>query len=122
LRQGHWPYEEAPGAIDTLGFYRSMLLDMAEAAPRARIIVCGLARNLAGDFDDGEPIAERIQPFNTALADLVTELAEDFILVTYVDCYDALKPEHIRDGLHPTAEGFRIMADVFYEGILEITD
>lgn len=122
LRQGLWPYAPGPGAKDIIGIYRNMLQDMNAVVPNARIIVCGLARNLTGDMADGEPVAQLIEPFNAALAVMVGELEAELLPVSYVDCYDALQPEHISDGIHPTTEGFRRLADVFFQGIREVTE
>lgn len=133
MRQGLWPSSGwGDPSITILTNYEKLLRAMLKDSPEAEIILCGILRNTSGDIDpahdwekndtdNNEPIAPRIEPFNKALKEMVERLAAEGLAITWVNPHDAITEAMIRDGIHPTDEGFTVLGDVFYEGIVEIT-
>ena len=62
--------------------------------------------------DQRQIIREILIRFKLVLKDLVKEFPENFYVV---DTQGLLKREHWRNEIHPTPEGFRIIADTLYE-------
>jgi len=134
MRQGLWPSSGWGNPDKTvLTLYGKLIRAMHNDAPEAEIILSGILRNTAGDIDpahdwekkdtdNNEPIAPRIEPFNKALKEMVETLAREGIPIHWVNPHDAIPEDMLRDGIHPTGEGFKALGNTFYQGIVEITE
>src|ERR671910_2457348 len=85
------------GLIDTI----------VDAAPAASVIV-GSIPPLADSLDDAQA-----RTYNAAIPGVVQARADAGKKVSFVDMYGAMTPADLYDGVHPNADGYFKMADVW---------
>jgi lysophospholipase L1-like esterase len=101
------PFATAP---DRLG---ALLDELISAAPSAAILVSQLIHATNAVID------ARIQTFNAAVPAVVQKRVDAGHRVVDVAAMGTLKGNLNPDGIHPTDEGYRQMADVWFEAIRE---
>ena len=98
--------------LDTAPDRLASLVDtIVEAAPASRLIV-GSIPPLADATDDAQARA-----YNSAVRGLVQSRADAGKNVSFVDMYAALTPADLVDGVHPNADGYLKMANVWLSAL-----
>jgi acyl-CoA thioesterase I len=91
-----------------------VLAEIVAAAPDAHVLVAGVWAPLLGDERDREEF-ERLSGV------AVAGFRERGHSMRFVDATDLLAPDQLADGLHPNADGYRVIAEMWEREILDVT-
>ncbi len=61
---------------------------------------------------------QNVKSFNSSIPGIVNSKVAQGKKVSFVNVYNSLAPSDLADGVHPTAKGYRQIADAWYEPIL----
>ncbi|RBQ18615.1 hypothetical protein DP939_19190 [Spongiactinospora rosea] len=93
----------------------SLIDEVLKDAPKAAVVVATLVPSKT------PAVNARITTFNGRVRDLVAERARAGRHVVLADM-SAVTPADLVDSLHPNDNGYRKMADAFYDGLLEVAE
>lgn len=123
---------EKPDVILLLAGTNDILHDNSDNAPRrlsafidrilkqlpdTTILVGTLPPNTESD-----EYSEQIRDFNAALGDIIDRKIRQGKSVKRVDLYNRLMDSDLEDDTHPTANGYKQMAQAWYEALTEVLD
>lgn len=95
----------------------TMLEELTTSLPDSYVIVA----SIPGIYDNAEGILPRIDTYNSALRGIVQQLRQAGKKVGFVDMSKRMDAQYFLepggDRMHPTAAGYSIMADVWYDAI-----
>jgi len=95
----------------------SALIDqITTRMPNAQVLVATIPPSSKSSSD-----AQQVVAFNAALPGMVDSKVAEGKKVSLVNIFDALRPKDLADTIHPTAEGYRKIANTWHDPLLAAT-